>query len=178
MTIPRLRFKINPNGPSTRSLRSLAQGYSRTVWHIPIVFAIPLLRWSAGPFITAPIPYPNMDHEALLRPRLRLIGDLRKAVHPLRQAIKWQAMLDKDASLTQSQLAEKQGVSRARVCQVMRLLSLPKEVQSELLKLKNAADIRLLSERRIRDIALLPDEQSQLKAFTELRQKLRSAAIP
>ena len=99
-------------------------------------------------------------------------------MHPLRQAIKWQAMLDKDASLTQSQLAEKQGVSRARVCQVMRLLSLPKEVQAELLKLKNAADIRLLSERRIRDIALLPDEQSQLKAFTELRQKLRSAAIP
>jgi hypothetical protein len=86
-------------------------------------------------------------------------------------------MLNTDASLTQSQLAEKQGVSRARVCQIMRLLSLPREVQNVLLKLKDPPDIRPFSERRMRDIALLPDRQSQLKAFTELRQKLKSAAI-
>ena len=135
------------------------------------------LRWSAGPFITAPVVYPNMDHEALLRPKLRFTNDRRKVVHPLRQALKWQGMLNIDASLSQSQLAVRQGVSRARVCQVMRLLSLPKKIQSELLKLKNAADIRFFSERRMRDIALLPDQQSQLKAFTELRQKFRSAAI-
>jgi hypothetical protein len=126
-----------------------------------------------GAFITVPFMYPNVDHEALLKPTLRPTCITKKVVHPIQQALKWQKMLNADASLTQSQLAKTEGVSRARICQVMRLLSLPKEVQTVLLKLKTPTDIRPFSERRMRDIALLPDRESQLKAFQDLRQKLR-----
>ena len=92
-----------------------------------------------------------------------------EAEHPIRQAFKWREMLNADNTLTQSQLAQKQGVSRARVSQIMRLLSLPEEVQNVLLGLKDPVQSRILSERRMRNIALLPDRESQLKAFQDLR---------
>jgi len=91
--------------------------------------------------------------------------------HPICQAIEWQNMLKLDKSLNQSQLADKQGVSRARVCQLMRLLSLPKEIQSVLVKLKDPEHIRLLSERKMRDVLNLSDQDSQIKAFYNLRHE-------
>lgn len=81
-------------------------------------------------------------------------------------------MLKLNKSLNQSQLADKQGVSRARVCQLMRLLSLPRKVQSVLINLKDPEQIRLLSEHKMRDIVVLPDQDSQLKAFQKLRRNL------
>jgi len=74
--------------------------------------------------------------------------------------------------LTQSQLAAKEGISRARVCQVMRLLSLPKAVQGVLIKLKDPKQISRLSERKMRDIALLLSRERQLTAFRNLVQDI------
>jgi ParB-like chromosome segregation protein Spo0J len=101
-----------------------------------------------------------------------------RAEHPIKQALEWQKMMEADSVLNQAKIAENEGVSRARVCQLMRLLSLAPEIQRVLVDTHDPASIRLLNERKTREIAALPDRQSQLKAFMELRQTLRSAAIP
>ena len=112
-----------------------------------------------------------MDHEALLTPRVRINHGTQRAEHPIRQAMRWEQMMAADSALTQSQLALKEGVSRARICQLMRMLSLPAEIKTVLAGLRDPSVLSLLNERRMRDIAELPDEQSQLMAFSKLHGK-------
>jgi len=84
--------------------------------------------------------------------------------------MRWEQMMAADSALTQSQLAHKEGVSRARICQLMRLLSLPAEIRTVLSGIRDPSVLWLLNERRLRDISGLPDEESQLMAFNRLRK--------
>jgi hypothetical protein len=143
---------------------------SRTVWHVPLVVGIPLLRWSAGPFITTPFRYPDIDHESLLGMTRQSCQAVATENHPIKQALKWQEMMEADPTLNQAQIAASEGVSRARVCQLMRLLSLAPEIQRVLIETHDSVGIRLLNERRMREIAAYSDRRSQLNAFQTLRQ--------
>jgi len=84
--------------------------------------------------------------------------------------MRWEQMMAADSALTQSQLAQKEGVSRARICQFMRMLSLPAEIKTVLVGIRDPSVLCFLNERRMRVIAGLPDEQSQLMAFNRLRR--------
>lgn len=70
-----------------------------------------------------------------------------EAIHPLRKALHYQALLDKDPYLTKAGLARRLGVSRPRISQIMGLLRLPADVQEALLKTP------AVSERAIRSMA-------------------------
>ena len=59
-------------------------------------------------------------------------------------------MLDDGEVGSLSELAEKEGLTRARVTQIMNLLKLPDEMREFLAKLDDPKEIRKYSERRLR----------------------------
>lgn len=61
-------------------------------------------------------------------------------------------MLDEGEVGSLNEIAAKEGVSRARVTQVMNLLKLPEEMRDFLLGLDDPKEIRRYSERKLRSI--------------------------
>ena len=60
-------------------------------------------------------------------------------------------MLDDGTVASSSEIARIEGISRARVTQIMNLLKLSAEMQNFLLKLDDQKEIRKFSERKLRD---------------------------
>lgn len=71
--------------------------------------------------------------------------------HIIHKAIKWRKMLDEGELVSLSELARKEGLTRARVTQIMNLLKLPAKVQKYLVDLDDPKDIRRYSERRLQN---------------------------
>jgi hypothetical protein len=59
-------------------------------------------------------------------------------------------MLDDGSVDSMSQIARSEGLTRARVTQIMNLLKLPAEMQVFLLELEDAKEVRKYSERKLR----------------------------
>jgi predicted XRE-type DNA-binding protein len=78
--------------------------------------------------------------------------------------------------LTQSRIAAREGISRARVTQVMNLPCLPVEIQSDLLSPPAPLEIHAFSERSLRGLVSYKDEKIQSCHWGELVQKLKSSA--
>ena len=62
--------------------------------------------------------------------------------HIIHKAIRWKNMLDNGAVSSMSKIAKKEGLTRARVTQIMNLLKLPAEMQEFLLNLEDPREIR------------------------------------
>lgn len=75
-----------------------------------------------------------------------------KQLHAIHEAMKWQRELERDPTLTASQIAEDQGVSRARISQLFGLLTLAPEIRAFLCGLEQPNEIRFFSERRLRPL--------------------------
>lgn len=85
---------------------------------------IPFSRWGAEPFIVAPIPFPESILRSARREAVPNDSDNR-ALHPFELALNWEKELAADNSLTKARIAAREGISRARVTQIMNLLELP-----------------------------------------------------
>ena len=59
-----------------------------------------------------------------------------KMKHIIHKAVKWKKMLDDGSAESMSEIARIEGLTRARVTQIMNLLKLPAEMQVFLLELK------------------------------------------
>jgi len=70
--------------------------------------------------------------------------------HPIQMALEWRQMLSADTTLTMATIARNMGISRARVTQIMNLLDLPEPIISFLAGLRKPAQIRIVSERKLR----------------------------
>ena len=70
--------------------------------------------------------------------------------HIIRKAIQWKEMLDNGEVGSLSELAKNEGLTRARVTQIMNLLKLPAEMRDFLAGLDDPREIRKYSERRLR----------------------------
>ena len=70
--------------------------------------------------------------------------------HPIHKAILWKKMLDDGQAGSLSEIAQKEGLTRARVTQLMNLLRLPAEFKEFLAGLEDPKEIRKYSERRLR----------------------------
>ena len=75
--------------------------------------------------------------------------------HIIHKAIEWKSMLDGGIVTSLNEIAKKEGLSRARVTQVMNLLKLPVEVKTFLAGLDDSLEIRRHSERKLRKEWLL-----------------------
>jgi hypothetical protein len=69
----------------------------------------------------------------------------------IHKATKWKKKLNDGSVSSMSEIAKKEGLTRARVTQIMNLLKLPAEMQEFLLKLDGPKEIREFSERKLRN---------------------------
>ncbi len=88
-----------------------------------------------------------------------------RVVDLLRKALAWRALLETGQVTNQAELARREGVTRARVTQVLGLLRLAPEIRKHLLA--TPATLRQLAatEHGLRSIARLQDRQTQLLEF-------------
>jgi len=83
----------------------------------------------------------------------------------LRKALAWRALLESGQVANQAEIARREGVSRARVTQVMGLVRLAPEIQQRVLSLPDATRRPAITEQTLRPISKLPQEMAQLHAF-------------
>jgi hypothetical protein len=69
---------------------------------------------------------------------------------------------------SRAELAKKEGVSRARITQILNLLNLAPEIQSYLLTFADRKTLQILTERRLRTIAKITNQKQQMKKFRKL----------
>lgn len=152
---------------------SAGRGQNRTSWDITTVLGIPFSRWGARPYIIHPLPFPH-ETFSILPPDLCEHGDSKKArIHPFRLALLWRQQIKSNPRLTQAKIAAREGLSRARVTQVMNLLHLPAQIQEELQSPPVPLEIHSFSERRLRMLLACDEGESRLLRWRELVQELQ-----
>ncbi len=72
--------------------------------------------------------------------------------HIIHKAFLWKKMVDEGLVSSLSELTKKEGLTRARITQIMNLLKLPTEMQEFLAGLDDPKEIRKYSERKLRSI--------------------------
>jgi hypothetical protein len=87
-----------------------------------------------------------------------------RVVELLRKAIEWQRQLDTGEASNQADIARHEGISRARVTQVMRLLRLAPDIQEHVLSMANVVCRPAITERGFRPIF-------RAKQFADLKPK-------
>jgi len=89
-------------------------------------------------------------------------------VETLRKALAWRQELDSGAVATQADIARREGISRARVTQVLMLLRLAPEIQERILNMSKSINPPRISERGLRPVALIEDPKQQAAAFKDV----------
>jgi ParB-like chromosome segregation protein Spo0J len=97
-------------------------------------------------------------------------------MHPFLLAQSWRQELDHDTRLTKASIAAREGISRARVTQVMNLLLLPAEIQADLLRPPAPLEMRSFSERSLRVLVSCGDEETQMSRWRKMVLEIKSSA--
>lgn len=95
-----------------------------------------------------------------------------KVVELLRTAQEWRRQLDAGDVTNQAEIARREGITRARVTQIMALTRLAPAIQDHVLSLPDTADRPKLTEHALRPIARLENRSDQRTRFRELIQPL------
>ena len=148
---------------------------ARTYWDLAVTVGIPFSRWGAAPLVVNPIPFPS-DAAIRLQPVQRPV-ERRPQPHPFHLALRWRDELVRDVDLTQSRIAAREGVSRARVTQVMNLLHLPDKIQADLLNPPAPLEIHAFSERSLRALLSCLDENNQVRQWRTLLDAMRATPL-
>ena len=94
-----------------------------------------------------------------------------RVVELLRKAIKWQELLESGEASNQAAIARREGITRARITQVMGLLRLTPDIQEHILAMPKVAHRPVLTERALRPLIQINDQLEQLEKFQDLLQK-------
>ncbi len=94
---------------------------------------------------------------------------------PSPKAIEWQALLESGEAANQAEIARREGITRARVTQVMGIFRLAPEIQQHILSMPDMVHRPALTERALRPIAKIEERREQLAAFSELFDRHRDA---
>lgn len=89
----------------------------------------------------------NTPSQVQIRP---LSNENKSQRHVIHKSIAWNNLLENGIVKSKSDIAKKEGLTRARVTQVMNLLKLPSEWRNFLKQLDVTKEIRKYSERRLR----------------------------
>jgi len=136
---------------------------------------MPICKRGFQPFVLHPIPYPVdvIQKMTAAGAVTRIETHVR---HPIHLALEWKRMLASNENMTMAKIAREKGFSRARVTQIMHLLSLDERIQKYLVKITAASDIAFFSERQLRVIAALTSIEQQISAFKALAAERARAA--
>ena len=94
-----------------------------------------------------------------------------RVVELLRKALEWQALLESGEASNQAAIARQEGITRARVTQVMGLLRLAPEIQQHVLSLPDMVHRPAITERALRPIAQMERASDQKARFQQLVQQ-------
>jgi len=100
-------------------------------------------------------------------PKPPLDSKTPRVVECLRKAIEWQSLLESGKIASQADIARQEGITRARVTQVMGLLHLAPEIREHILAMPDAASRPLISERMLRPIVRKPPFSSYLSTIPD-----------
>ena len=98
-----------------------------------------------------------------------------RVVELLRKAIEWQALLESGEATNQAEIARREGITHARVTQVMGMLRLAPEIQQHILSMPDMVRRPVITERALRPIARMEERGDQLAVFSELTDRCRDA---
>lgn len=104
----------------------------------------------------------------LSKPRPQKIPKTPRVVELLRKAIEWQGHLESGKGIIQADIARREGLSRARVTQIMGLLNLAHDIQKYILSMPEAVGRPAVTERSLRQIMKLTESKKQLESFLSL----------
>jgi len=88
-----------------------------------------------------------------------------RVVELLCKAMEWQALLANGKIANQADIARREGITRARVTQVLDLLRLAPEIQEKILTLTDPLHRRPVTERMLRPIGAIADHPDQIREF-------------
>ncbi len=91
-----------------------------------------------------------------------------RVVELLRKAHEWQGLIESGEVRNQAETARREGITRARVTQVMGMLRLAPEIQQHILSMPDTVRQPAISERALRPIAQIEDPKQQLAEFRGL----------
>ena len=84
-----------------------------------------------------------------------------RVVELLRKAIEWQALLESGKVASQAEIARREGITRARVTQVIAMLRLAPEIQENILAMPDGTGRPSVTERSLRPLTRSEDPDSQ-----------------
>ena len=121
-----------------------------------------LTRRVPADWVVSAVPPSRGDPKPLREPMTPQVVEL------LRKAIEWQTLLESGKIANQADIARKEGITRARVTQVMGMLRLAPEIQQNILSMPEMIRRSPISERMLRPIATIIDRRDQLREFQGL----------
>jgi hypothetical protein len=86
----------------------------------------------------------------------------------LRKAIEWRHQLDAGEVRNQAEISRREGITRARVTQILRLMRLHPEIRENILSTLDEAHRRPITERGLRPIGSIADYRNQIREFHKL----------
>ena len=102
------------------------------------------------------------------KPRPPKVPQTPPLVEFLRKAIEWQALLESGEAKSQADIAQREGISRPRLNQIMCLVRLTYDIQQHILAMPETIHRPPISERALRSIARLEDLTDQKARFQQL----------
>lgn len=91
-----------------------------------------------------------------------------RVVELLRKAIEWQGLLDAGKIANQAEIARREGITRARVTQVMRLLRLAPEFQEQILSMPDISRRSAITETQLRPMIIVAEGARREKPIASL----------
>jgi len=88
-----------------------------------------------------------------------------RIVKLLRKAIEWKDLIESGKFASQAEIARQEGITRARVTQIMGLLRLAPEIQGKILALPDNFHRSSVTERILRPFRAITDQRDQLRKF-------------
>ena len=98
-------------------------------------------------------------------PKPREVAKTPRVVELLRKAIEWQALLESGKIASQAESARQEGITRARVTQVMGMLRLAPEIQEQIQSLPDIAGRSPVTERMLRAFRMIAVQRDQIREF-------------
>ena len=169
LTEPEIWFKIVHITPELRDVRPEATEHDQTVeialgpkgafenGHVGI-----LTRRVPADRVVSAVPQRRTTPTTPKDPKTPRVVEL------LRKAIEWQALLESGEATSQAEVARREGLTRARVTQVMGLLRLAPEIQQHILSMPSMVQRPSITERALRRVTRLEQPGAQLQAFQQL----------
>lgn len=120
--------------------------------------------------MTGEPPYGIKNHVRITRKIIREAKPKVRQPSPLDLALKYAEVLNEPSIVSKNQVAERFGVSRARVCQLLNLLELHPQIIQQVRSIEAIDEHNFWTERRLRKVAATESQEVQLTLFNQFRK--------